>query len=87
MTNGVHFVSVLVYFSMAFTHTHTAKASIDVNRYRSDMKVSDRYLIDVDPSIFAIWVFNYKISTAIFKQDLLQREKSSFCPEIYETLK
>ena len=28
-------------------------------RYRSDAKVSDRYLIDVDPRVFAIWVRDF----------------------------
>ena len=27
-------------------------------RYRSDANVSDRYLIDVDPRVFAIWTVN-----------------------------
>ena len=39
-------------------------------RYRSDTKVSDRYLIDVDPRVFAIWDIAYSKS---FLPNLRQR--------------
>ena len=49
------------YVSIWWRHHEIAKTLGSTSiRYLSDTEVSDRYLIDVDPSLFAIWVlFNH----------------------------
>ena len=49
-------------------YAHIAKTLVSISiRYRSDAKVSDRYLIEVDPSFSAGWCFANSIDVFIIK--------------------